>query len=337
MLKDLLTGLFAILNGLKILILVIKLMINNKFLHLSEGKGEIVDPKKEVATESDGEDHEEEEDEEEDEEKDVDGDCDKILSELVSSNCHVHKMNLCQTEYIKLLCDYLKSYPDETNKLTIANEINKSNYCSSFNKIINLYNDKTKCKDDNSNNEYCQKKPEIQSNELYVDVSDARPLERGTGSDSTTCEMQCITYIDESYKILSTSLTSCPYGSNKEPCVNSLQPPVVINGEKTYQLDQIIHEHTEDELNSHMNSKSTGSTSTTLTSASSVLGIPLLLFMLYKFTPLGSMVNNRKSKKDKWKTNEERYNQHLLYNTELRNINSNNIKYNIAYYSLINS
>lgn len=47
-------------------------------------------------------------------------------------------------------------------------------------------------------------------------------------------------YMDKSHKILSTSLTSCPYGSNKEPCVNSLQPPVVINGEKTYQLDQVF-------------------------------------------------------------------------------------------------
>lgn len=56
-----------------------------------------------------------------------------------------------------------------------------------------------------------------------------------------------------------------------------------------------------------------------------------------QFTPLGSMVNNRKRKKDKWKINYEQYDQHLLYNPEFGNINSKNNKYNIAYYSLINS
>ncbi|SBS94512.1 hypothetical protein POVCU2_0088710 [Plasmodium ovale curtisi] len=122
----------------------------NGYRVLAEGKGEIVDPRKEVATESDGEDdeeeeegeeeeeeEEEEEDEEEDDEekdedekKDVDGDCDKFLPELCSSNCHIHKLNL-------------------------LNELSKGNDCSSFKQIIDLYNNRTKCQGEKSENVYC--------------------------------------------------------------------------------------------------------------------------------------------------------------------------------------
>ncbi|SBT84473.1 PIR protein [Plasmodium ovale] len=135
-----------------------------------------------------------------------------------------------------------------------------------------------------------------------------------------------------------TSSTSCPHGNNKETCDNSLQPPAVINANEANHLNQIRREHTKDQINQHMVSQEeTGNTSTTIISASTVLGIPFLLFTLYKFTPVGSMVNNLKSKNDKWKINEEQYDQHLLYTPEFGNINSNNNKCNIAYYSLINS
>ncbi|SBT59175.1 PIR Superfamily Protein [Plasmodium ovale wallikeri] len=384
--------------------------------------------------EEEGEEEEEEEEEEEDEEdedeeeededeKVVEDDCNKIPPELCSSNCHIHKLNSCETKDIKLLCNYLEKCSDATKKCSIESEISNSKYCETFNKIIDVYNDEKKCKDGNSNNEYCQvvkqcrekypnknwsklkcteaKSPSrsqesaTESEELQVEVHEVPPPEHGTGNDSSTGELQCgssfglshaeaeslegspnseelvstvipkdgimnekqhgrrgaqttqpnqvqsqtlsSSYMDESHKMVSTSLTSCPYGSNKDPCENSLQPPAVINGEKIYQLDKVIHEQTEDEVNSHRNSQGTGSISITLISASSVLGIPLLLFMLYKFTPLGSMTNKRKRKKDKWKNNEERHDRHLLHNNELRNINSNIIKYNIAYYSLVNS
>lgn len=90
-------------------------------------------------------------------------------------------------------------------------------------------------------------------------------------------------YIDVSHTTASTSSTSCPHSSGKEPCDNSSQPHTVINGETTDQLHQLRREHTEDQVNPHMDSREeTGSTSTTIASVSSVLGIPFLFFTLYK-------------------------------------------------------
>ncbi|SBT57552.1 PIR Superfamily Protein [Plasmodium ovale wallikeri] len=374
-----------------------------------EEEGE--EEEEEEEDEEDEEDEEEEDDNEEEDEEVVDGDCSKILLELRSDDCHKCKMSLCQIKEIKLLYHYLKSYSDGTKKLNIVNELSKGDDCSSLNKIIDLYNDRTKCQDDKLEKEYCPyikhfrnkyshetietlkctvNESSLSSQEHDHSMSTSQVKKPATGdqrkgnvsSDSLPCsEPGCLKSLvteildsgapdndgamsgkqpmdgnqsdSESHHapsqltpsseqngsdtMISTSSTSCPYGSNNKPCENSLQPPVVINGEKTYQLDQTIHEHTEDEVNSHRNSQGTGSTSITLISASSLLGITFLLFMLYKFTPLGSMVNNRKRKKSKRKIKDEQYDQHLLHNNELRNINSNIIKYNIAYYSLVNS
>ncbi|SBT01693.1 unspecified product [Plasmodium ovale curtisi] len=80
-----------------------------------------------------------------------------------------------------------------------------------------------------------------------------------------------------------------------------------------------------------------GSTSIAITSVSSVLGITLLLFMLYEFIPIGSLSNNLREKISTWNINATQYDQHLLYNPVLGNTNSNNNRYNIGYYSLIDS
>ncbi|SBT84280.1 PIR protein, partial [Plasmodium ovale] len=151
-------------------------------------------------------------------------------------------------------------------------------------------------------------------------------------------ETLTLSNMNESYSIQSTSSTFCPSESKKEPCRDSYQASAVIEKESTNHLIQSSQEHTVNHSETDMDSQEkTGSTSITIISSSIILGIFFFLFILYKFTPLGSMVNNRKRKKNKWKINYEQYDQHLLYNPEFGNINSKNNKYNIAYYSLINS
>ncbi|SBS91679.1 PIR Superfamily Protein, partial [Plasmodium ovale curtisi] len=136
---------------------------------------------------------------------------------------------------------------------------------------------------------------------------------------------------------ISTSSTSCPHSTRKESCDKLLITSKVKQREHTNELSQYSQGYTLDHTETHMDSQEeTDSTSTIITSASSVLGIPFFLFMLYKFTPIGSKINNRKRKKHIWKMNEEQYDQHLMYNPEIGNTNSNNNKYNIRYYSLIN-
>ncbi|SBS90085.1 PIR Superfamily Protein, partial [Plasmodium ovale curtisi] len=376
------------------------------------------DEEEEEEEDEDEEEEEEEEDEEEEEEENVDYSHSKVQSELGSRDCHSHEFKLCQIKDNKLLY-YLENYYDNTKKIAVENEISNDSYCESFNKIIDLYNDETKCKDGNFDDEYCpevrqcrEKYPKmslphlkcigaksslhsqgstIPSNELHIGPKSPL-LEYRTGSESTkgapssdisldeiksleeeskqekliSSELKngdavsgqqtiengeesaksgqvlsqtlTVSYMNGNHSNETTSSTSCPRGNNKETCDHSLLPPAVINGNEADHLNQIRREHTKDQINQHMDSQEeTGSTSTTIISASTVLGITFLLFTLYKFTPVGSMVNNWKSKNDKWKINEEQYDQHLLYTPEFENINSNNNKYNITYYSLINS
>ncbi|SBT56030.1 PIR Superfamily Protein [Plasmodium ovale wallikeri] len=116
----------------------------------------------------------------------------------------------------------------------------------------------------------------------------------------------------------SISSTSCPLGNGKESCENSYITSEGTQRETTDHLSQSSPEHTVNHSETHMNSKEEfGIASTIIISASTVLGIPFLLFMLYKFTPIGSLLNNPKEKKPTWNINETQYNQKLLYNPEL--------------------
>ncbi|SBT58002.1 PIR Superfamily Protein [Plasmodium ovale wallikeri] len=370
------------------------------------------------------EEEEEEEDEEEEDEKVVEDDCNKIPPELCSSNCHIHKLNSCETKDIKLLCDYLEKCSDTTKKCSIESDVSNSKYCETFNKIIDVYNDEIKCKDGNSDDEYCQEviqcrekylnkklsklkcteveypslsqKPATEGEQFQVVVPEPSPLEHGTGSGSTTGEMQCapsghlahaenksleislqteeraayvspncdvvsekkplggdnqtaqcvqvqsqtLTSSDTngSHTTASISSPSCPLGSGKESCENSFITSEGTQRENIDHLNQSSPEHAVNHSETHMNSKEEfGVASIIIISASTVLGISFLVFMLYKFTPIGSLLNNIKEKKPTWNINETQYNQKLLYNPELGNTNSNNNKYNIAYYSLTNS
>ncbi|SBT02400.1 PIR Superfamily Protein, partial [Plasmodium ovale curtisi] len=183
MLKGIFMGGFAILNGINTVILKFFFISSEKGARVlveDEGEEKIknVETRQEAAREKEARQEEDEEDEDEDEEDEdeededededeedeeededeevIESECNKIPPELCSSNCHIHKLNLCETKDIKLLCDYLENYSDVTKKSPIESEISNSSYCKSFNKIIDMYNDKTKCKDDNSNSEYCQ-------------------------------------------------------------------------------------------------------------------------------------------------------------------------------------
>ncbi|SBT54784.1 PIR Superfamily Protein [Plasmodium ovale wallikeri] len=99
-------------------------------------------------------------------------------------------------------------------------------------------------------------------------------------------------------------------------------------------LPENTYVHTEPDMNSQ---EDTGSTNTIVSSASSVLGVSALAFMLYKFTPLGSLINNRRGGMDTWDINEEGYDENLLFSSALGNTNSNNNNYSIGYYSLGNT
>ncbi|SBT85088.1 PIR protein [Plasmodium ovale] len=134
------------------------------------------------------------------------------------------------------------------------------------------------------------------------------------------------------------SSPSCPHRSGKESCENSFITSEGTQRKTTGHLSQSRLKHTENHSETHIDSKEEiGSASTTITSASTVLGIPFFVFMIYKFTPIGSLLNNLREKKPTWNINEAQYDQNLLYTPELGNTNSNNNKYNIGYFSLINS
>ncbi|SBT84295.1 PIR protein [Plasmodium ovale] len=165
-------------------------------------------------------------------------------------------------------------------------------------------------------------------------VIEKQPLGMGDQtSESVQVHSQTLTSssINGNYTLISLSSTSCPNGSNKEPCDDSLQESAATERENTNELGLPKQKHADGHTEINVNSQEeNGNTSTTITSATSVLGIPL-------FTPIGSLLNKRREKKPTWNINEAQYDQNLLYNSELRNANSNNIKYNIGYYSLINS
>ncbi|SBS93408.1 PIR Superfamily Protein [Plasmodium ovale curtisi] len=375
MLKDVFTDVLTVLYVINPVILNFFLINSEKDDRVVvENKGEKKEARGDKEKREDKEDEEDEEEEEEDEdeeeeededdeedgdedEKDedeevVDGDCDKILPELGSSNCHVHKMNLCQTKDIKLLCDYLESYADETNKLTIANEISKSNYCSSFNKIINWYNDKTKCQGENFENEYCPyikrfrnkyshetietlkctvNESSLSSPEHYYSMSTSQVKKPNTGDQY----------------VLSDSL---PRGEPDflESLVTEILDPETSDNNGAMSEKQAMEGNQSVRESHHAPSQITPSSeqdgSDTMISTSST-SCPHSsrkescdkLLITSKFTPIGSKINNRKRKKHIWKMNEEQYDQLLMYNPEIGNTNSNNNKYNIRYYSLINS
>ncbi|SBS89832.1 PIR Superfamily Protein [Plasmodium ovale curtisi] len=352
----------------------------------------------------------------------------KILLSLGKSNiCNIYKLKLNQIRDIKLLYDYLENGKSK-NISSIKDEISKSTYCSSFNKTIELYNEKSKCRIDDFDNGHCQEVEDCKktyphtnvhvlecakaepttgspqrssiNNELQEATNALSPTGLADSSDSTTSfpssdvshvkseNPQGVGFIyllipsetadfvlttqhtcddigkkhclgngeqvvqsdqlhtatsplrdmGESHTTTFTSSTSCPHGNGKEACDNSSQPQAVINRETTDQLNKLRHEHTVDQVNPHMVSQEeNGNTNTIVSSASSVLGVSALAFMLYKFTPLGSLINNRRGGMDTWDINEEGYDENLLFSSALGNTNSNNNNYSIGYYSLGNT
>ncbi|SBT83646.1 PIR protein [Plasmodium ovale] len=424
MLNDVFTEVLTLLNGIKSLILNFFFMSSEKGARVlvedeceekiknvetrqeaapeNEARKEEEDEEEEEEEEEDEEEEEEDEDEEDDDDEDddeddeenaeeedktvVENDCIKIPPKLCSTNCHIHKLNLCEKKDIKLLCYYLEKCSDLTEKSSSESEISNSSYCKTFNKIINVYNDKTKCKDGNSDNEYCQEvkqcrdkypnknlsklkcteeessslsqEPATGSEQLQVEVHESPPLEHGTGSDSITGETRCGPSVDishpenksleisprteeiavyvqpncdvvsakeplggddqiakcvqvqpqtltssdtnESYITSSTSSISCQLSNDKKSCEKSLVTSEGTHRETIYHLSQSSQEHTINHSETHMHSKEeTGSASTTITSASTVLGIPFFVFMLYKFTHIGSLLHNKIIKKGK--------------------------------------
>ncbi|SBS98771.1 PIR Superfamily Protein [Plasmodium ovale curtisi] len=358
-----------------------------------------------------------------------DGECcnKKILLSLGTSNsCNIYKLKLNQIRNIKLLYDYLEDI--NKNRNYAKEKISKSNYCSSFNESIKLYNEKSKCRIDDLDNEYCQEVEECkkiypltnvhilecakaesttassQRSSINNQLQEATKAPSPTGlpdrSDSTrsslssdvphavsespkgvnfiyllillepadfvlttqhTCDgigkkhclgngeqviqsdqlhtgTSSLRDMGESHTTTFTSSTSCPHGNGKEACDNSSQPQAVINRETTDQLNKLRHLHTVDQVNPRMVSQEeNGNTNTIVSSASSVLGVSALAFMLYKFTPLGSLINNRRGGINTLDINEEVYDENLLFSPELGNTNSNNNNYSIGHYSLGNT
>ncbi|SBS94429.1 PIR Superfamily Protein [Plasmodium ovale curtisi] len=134
------------------------------------------------------------------------------------------------------------------------------------------------------------------------------------------------------------SSTSCHHGSVGRSCESSSQPlapmSTVTENHSKQPPPKNTAVHTEPDVSLQ---EETGNTNTIVSSASSVLGVSALLFMLYKFTPLGSLINNRRGGMDTWDINEEGYDENLLFSPELGNTNSNNNNYSIGYYSLGNT
>ncbi|SBT54939.1 PIR Superfamily Protein [Plasmodium ovale wallikeri] len=121
-------------------------------------------------------------------------------------------------------------------------------------------------------------------------------------------------------------------------CIHSLQPAAAMNRETTHGLSlpgtvsTVGHTVSDSSF-----SENTGSTRIIVILVSLAFGISFILFLLYRITSLGSTANDRKRKKNAWNINEEECYEHMLYNTELEITHSNNNRYNIRYYSSINS
>ncbi|SBT01108.1 PIR Superfamily Protein [Plasmodium ovale curtisi] len=141
-----------------------------------------------------------------------------------------------------------------------------------------------------------------------------------------------------SYSMDSKTLNSCHNGNVGRTCESSLQELAAMPTETVNNLKQLRQENTN--INTEPDTglqEETGNTNTIVSSASSVLGVSALAFMLYKFTPLGSLINNRRGGIDTWDINEEPYDENLLFSSALGNTNSNNNNYSIGYYSLGNT
>ncbi|SBS93403.1 PIR Superfamily Protein [Plasmodium ovale curtisi] len=338
----------------------------------------------------------------------------KILFSLDNSSiCNIYKLNLDKIKYIKLLYDYLEGYKSK-NKNSVEEEISKSTYCSSFNETIELYKEKSKCKIDYLDNEYCQEVDECRNNYSHVKIStlncntdkyasdptqhsnDVKKLQegpaqslpgRGTGSSLSSglvdTKPEGFRESLDSTKLVSTVLNSgdnmkerqplvdgehitdhdnlntqilpsdimrrshlmgteesntCDNGKLGRSCESSSQPLAQMSTETGNHLNKLSQEktdmHTEPDVSLQ---EENGNTNTIVSSASAVLGVSALAFMLYKFTPLGSLINNRRGGMNTWDINEEVYDENLLFSTALGNTNSNNNNYSIGYHSLGNT
>ncbi|SBT00613.1 PIR Superfamily Protein [Plasmodium ovale curtisi] len=346
-----------------------------------------------------------------------DNDSDKILLSLDKSHhCNIYKLKLNQIKDIKILYDYLE---DKSNNRSSIEAISKSTYCSTFNKTIELYINKSKCKSNDFVNAYCREVEEWSKNDSLTNISILRcaeaestsgtleqvvenkelegkrpqsfPSKLGAGSDSTTSSLysdllhtktesfkeppkpancdsttqlgcdaigEKHTFVNDERAIESghphTPISSlrdmgrsyskdseasflCPNVGVGRSCESSSQTLSEIPKETENHLKQLqenTNVHTEPDMDSQ---EDTGSTNTIVSSASTVLGVSALAFMLYKFTPLGSLINNRRGGMDTWDINEEGYDENLLFSSALGNTNANNNNYSIGYYSLGNT
>ncbi|SBS93315.1 PIR Superfamily Protein [Plasmodium ovale curtisi] len=361
--------------------------------------------------------------------KSEDNDSDEILLSLdISNHCNIYKLELNQIKYIKILYDYLEDI--NKNRSYAKEKISKSNYCSSFNETIKLYNKKSKCRIDDLDNEYCQEVEECkkiypltnvhilecakaepttdssQRSSINNELQEATNAPSSTGlpdrSDSTrsspssdvshvvsesskgvgfiyllippepadfvlttqhTCDDMGKKYclgkdeqviqshqphtgtsslrdIGESHTTTFTSSTSCPHDNGKvgRSCESSSQSLAPMSTKTRNHLNELPQEKTDMRNEPDVSlQEENGNTNTIVSSASSVLGVSALLFMLYKFTPLGSLINNRRGGINTWDINEEGYDENLLFSSALGNTNSNNNNYSIGYYSLGNT
>ncbi|SBS91538.1 PIR Superfamily Protein [Plasmodium ovale curtisi] len=346
----------------------------------------------------------------------------KILLALGNPKiCNIYKLKLDQIKNIKLLYDYLED--DKSKNSNFIEEIRKSAYCKFFNKTIELYNNKSKCKSDNLDNEYCQElekckeiysreninilecsKSESSSDTPHQSAVDTElqeeqpdlltpgheagsspsaglsntdpeilkgvgftyfliptvPTEQGStvshngnnmnerqtigdGRDNTASyhpNTQSVSSDDiiGSHSMDSEASTSCHHGSVGGSCESPLQQLSEVSTGSRTKLNIGEQENTENHAETQVGLKEeTGNTNTIVSSASTVLGVSALAFMLYKFTPLGSLINNRRGGMDTWDINEEGYDENLLFSSALGNTNSNNNNYSIGYYSLGNT
>ncbi|SBT84010.1 PIR protein [Plasmodium ovale] len=308
-----------------------------------------------------------------------DNDSDKILLSLDKSHhCNIYKLKLNQIKDIKILYDYLE---DKSNNRSSIEEISKSTYCSTFNKTIELYIDKSKCKSNDFVNAYCREVEEWSKNDSLTNISILRcaeaestsgtleqvvdnkelegkrpqsfPSEHGAGSDSTTSSLysglldtktesfkeswnstelvSTALYSDghmkekqtlgegeyitasghtstqiastddmrKSHSMYSEASTSCHHGNVGRSCENSLQQLSAMSTKSRTKLNIGGQENTENHSETEVGlQEETGNTNTIVSSASTVLGVSALAFMLYKFTPLGSLINNRRGGMD---------------------------------------
>ncbi|SBT73973.1 PIR protein [Plasmodium ovale] len=348
--------------------------------------------------------------------KSEDNDSDEILLSLDKSNhCNIYKLKLNQIKDIKILYDYLEYYKSKNS--SSIEEISKSTYCGTFNKTIEVYNDKSKCKSYDFVNEYCREVEECRKNNSLTNISilrcaeaestsgtveqavDNKELggerppslssERGAGSDGslssglldtkpeslrespdstelvstvhhsgvhmkeqqtlgegehttasghTNTQIASTDDMRESHSMDYEASTSCGHGSVGRSCESSSQALASVSTETENLLKQVPPKNTAvyTEPDTGLQEEN-GSTNTIVSSASSVLGVSALLFMLYKFTPLGSLINNRRGGINTWDVNEEGYDENLLFSSALGNTNSNNNNYSIGYYSLGNT